>query len=47
MDSTDKTSWDQRYAGSDLVWSADDALYAAKHDGRDRWRSASDLPASR
>ena len=34
-------------ASGDLVRSADDALYAAKHDGRDRWRSASDLPASR
>jgi two-component system cell cycle response regulator len=34
-------------ASGDLVRSADDALYAAKHDGRDRWRSASDLSASR
>jgi two-component system, cell cycle response regulator len=34
-------------ASGDLVRSADDALYAAKHDGRDRWRSASGLSASR
>ena len=31
-------------ASGDLVRSADEALYAAKHAGRDQWRSASDLP---
>ena len=30
-------------ASGDLVRAADDALYAAKHAGRDRWQSASDL----
>jgi diguanylate cyclase (GGDEF)-like protein len=34
-------------ASGDLVRSADEALYAAKHAGRDQWRSASDLPAKR
>jgi two-component system, cell cycle response regulator len=34
-------------ASGDLVRSADEALYAAKHAGRDQWRTASDLPAAR
>jgi diguanylate cyclase (GGDEF)-like protein len=34
-------------ASGDLVRAADDALYAAKHGGRDQYRIASDLPAAR